>query len=152
MKEYKRLTKRLKTGKIISADIELASHPKGIKGAMIERLAELEDAIESGELVMLPCKVGDWVYLVDNERHWAKVDAIRIYNENNGTQKIIYEWVQYDVGVDVTELWDEGEFDIEDIGKTVLIEKSHNVRIKELQSIEEKKFEAQLLKELEGNK
>ncbi len=31
---------------------------------MILRLAELEDKLESGELVELPCKVGDTVYFV----------------------------------------------------------------------------------------
>jgi hypothetical protein len=32
--------------------------------AMIERLAELEDKIEQGKMVELPCKVGDTVYEV----------------------------------------------------------------------------------------
>ncbi len=33
-------------------------------GMIIDRLAELEDKLESGELLELPCKVGDTVYVV----------------------------------------------------------------------------------------
>lgn len=32
---------------------------------------------------------------------------------------IIYTWCNYDHGPDLTELWDDGEFNAEDIGKTV---------------------------------
>lgn len=101
-----------------------------------------EQAETKGEIVELPCKVGDYVYIIDNDRHWAKIDTIRIYDEHNGKQKIVYEWAQYDVGVDITELWDEGEFDSEEIGKTILLEKEHDEKIKELIDAENKKFEA----------
>ena len=101
-----------------------------------------EQAECKGEIVELPCKVGDYVYIIDNDRHWAKIDTIRIYDEHNGKQKIVYEWAQYDVGVDITELWDEGEFDSEEIGKTILLEKEHDEKIKELLDSENKKFEA----------
>lgn len=101
-----------------------------------------EQAECKGEIVELPCKVGDYVYIIDNDRHWAKIDTIRIYDEHNGKQKIVYEWAQYDVGVDITELWDEGEFDSEEIGKTILLEKEHDEKIKELIDAENKKFEA----------
>ena len=30
-----------------------------------------------------------------------------------------YNWVNYDYGVDVTEVWDDGYFEVDDIGKTV---------------------------------
>lgn len=32
---------------------------------------------------------------------------------------IIYNWYNVDVGVDVTEVWDDGYFSSEDLGKTV---------------------------------
>lgn len=99
-----------------------------------------EQAEAKGEIVEFPCKVGDYVYIVDNDRHWAKIDAIHIYEEHNGKQKIVYEWIQLDVGVDITELWDEDEFDSEEIGKTVLLEKAHEKRIKALIDEENKKF------------
>lgn len=48
--------------------------------AMIERLAELEDKIEQGTLIEVPCKVGDTVYWV-----WEEY--------TNGKQKLfIEEW------------------------------------------------------------
>lgn len=55
MTEYKRLTKRLLYS---NAPItEFASDNE-----VLERLAELEDKIENGTLIELPCKVGDTVY------------------------------------------------------------------------------------------
>lgn len=55
-------------------------------GNAIDRLAELEDKIENGTLVELPCKVGDRVYAIfqdyGNKNDYAffkeKVDEIRI--------------------------------------------------------------------------
>ena len=101
-----------------------------------------EQAESKGEIVELPCNVGDYVYIIDNDRHWAKIDTIRIYDEHNGKKKIVYKWAQYDGGVDITELWDEGEFDSEEIGKTILLEKEHDEKIKALIDAENKKFEA----------
>lgn len=89
MKEYRRLTKRLENGKIISADIELACHPKGIKDAMIERLAELEDAIESGKLVRLPCEVGDTVYVITSSCFRCNKNDDYCKCEYRNTNKII---------------------------------------------------------------
>lgn len=41
------------------------------------RLAELEDKIENGTLVELPCKVGDWLfYVYENTIQKAKVEEI----------------------------------------------------------------------------
>lgn len=37
-----------------------------IHGAVIDRLAELEDKLENGTLVELPCKVGDTVWYIKN--------------------------------------------------------------------------------------
>lgn len=67
--------------------------------------------------IKLPCKVGDTVYFDAVGYHdTAEIDGIHIDN-----QGILYTWVQYDVGVDLIELWDEGDFNIEDIGKTVFL-------------------------------
>lgn len=106
-----------------------------------QRLWEVENELESRRTINLSCAVGDWVYIIDNERHWAKITDIHISTRPNGAQKITYEWAQCDVGPDITELWDADEFDSEEIGKTVLLEKEHEGRIKELQEEEEKKFE-----------
>lgn len=65
----------------------------------------------------LPCKVGDVVYFaVEHSHNTAEIDGIHI-----DEQGIHFSWVQYDVGVDTIELWDEGEFDIDEIGETVFL-------------------------------
>lgn len=67
--------------------------------------------------IELPCAVGDTVYFDAVGYHdSAEIDGIHI-----DAQGVMFTWVQYDVGVDITELWDEGEFDLEDIGKTVFL-------------------------------
>ena len=53
---------------------------------ILERLAELEDKIEQGTLIELPCKVGDRVYTIDidsnGKRHIeeTQIAEIRIYS------------------------------------------------------------------------
>lgn len=59
MKDYERLTARVENKVIFAGD--LLNTPNYEK-AIIDRLAELEDKIESGKLVELPCKVGDPIY------------------------------------------------------------------------------------------
>ena len=51
--------------------------------AIINRLAELEDKIEAGTLVELPCKVGDTVYVVYSVEivEWEVV-SIQIFENN----------------------------------------------------------------------
>ena len=82
------------------------------------RTAEMiADHILSDGWIRPPCKPGDTVYFDNTGYHdSAEIDGIHI--DENG---IAFSWVQYDVGVDITELWDEGEFDIEEIGKTVFL-------------------------------
>lgn len=59
--EYKRFTERV--GKGIAVKQTSKNDNKSIFNA-IEHLAELEDKIEQGTLIELPCKVGDTVYIV----------------------------------------------------------------------------------------
>ena len=69
--EYKRLTERCVADKdsiYIDGTEYIRRH--GTYGECVSRLAELEDKIEQGTLVELPCKVGDVVYLVFEER-WS---------------------------------------------------------------------------------
>ena len=100
-------------------------------GKAIKRLSELEDKIEYGTLVELPCKVGDTVYFpIDNGRDCAEIDEIHIFEKD-----IVFEWVQYDRGYELTELWDEGDFSIRDIGKTVFLTKAEaEKKLKEQQN------------------
>lgn len=82
---------------------------------IFEKLAYYEDLEEAGRLVKLPCKVGDTVYF-PGERFPAEIDGI-VINENG----IHFQWIQYDRGYELTEVWDYGEFHIDDFGKTVFL-------------------------------
>lgn len=77
----------------------------------------IADGLLANGVVVLPCKVEDTVYFDSCGYHdSAEIDGIHI-----DAQGISFTWVQYEVGVDITELWDEGDFDIEEIGKTVFL-------------------------------
>ena len=77
--EYKRLTIKDKygNGQIWEDDY---SHPSEALQVAIDRLADLEDKIEKGTLIELPCKVGDTVYWV-----WEEYTVRKRYLS-------IYEW------------------------------------------------------------
>lgn len=77
----------------------------------------IADYLLANGVIVPPCKVEDTVYFDSCGYHdSAEIDGIHI-----DAQGISFTWVQYDVGVDITELWDEGDFDIEEIGKTVFL-------------------------------
>ena len=59
MSEYKRLTERYIDEQGINCVRGLAWD-----GEILHRLAELEEKIENGTLIELPCKVGDTVYCI----------------------------------------------------------------------------------------
>lgn len=63
MKNYKRLTRRKADGGWGFAD-DFAGFYNSKLETMAGRLCDLEDKVESGTLVELPCKVGDTVYEV----------------------------------------------------------------------------------------
>ena len=65
----------------------------------------------------LPCNVGDTVYLADEYYH-CEAEIEQIVIDENG---ISFEYVQYDRGVDTVEVWDDGQFSIEDIGTKVYL-------------------------------
>ena len=74
MKDYKRMTKII-DGIVIDAcgNCENVRNPQGCTEhkcyeIMKNRLAELEDKIEQGTLVGLPCKAGDTLYKVVNDK------------------------------------------------------------------------------------
>lgn len=55
MKDYKRFTERVDSGFVSELDCRIAYN----------KLCAIEDKIENGTLVELPCKVGDTVYYVE---------------------------------------------------------------------------------------
>ena len=59
--EYERMTHRLPNGEVRTNDTKFNSKEDLIKA--LYRLNELEDKIEDGTLIELPCKVGDTVWV-----------------------------------------------------------------------------------------
>ena len=62
MSKYKRLTKKCEVGIGLT---EISGNTVKDYEKVVNRLAELEDQIESGRLVKLPCGVGDTVYYIE---------------------------------------------------------------------------------------
>ena len=56
---------------------------------VIERLAELEDKIESGTLVELPCKVGDTVWILNDPYFVADIFEMEVEDIKISRSKII---------------------------------------------------------------
>ncbi len=136
MMKYERLTQWTEKGASLILDgprneIEAREQLMEKFKLACNRLAELEDKIEQGTLIELPCKVGDTVYFaVDNGWDCAEIDEIHIFKDD-----IVFEWVQYDRGYELTELWDCGDFSIKDIGKTVFLTREEaEKKLKELQN------------------
>ena len=82
-----------------------------------DRIAELEDKIENGTLIELPCKVGDKVWLIyENQVEIAEIWRIVLtptYNE--------FKWF---IPYDGTQPKDTGSFKTNEIGKTVFLTKA----------------------------
>lgn len=117
-----RLTKRTTCGAANLAYPESCYFKSGAKDQVavsayrqqaIERLAEYEDMEEQGLLVRLPCKVGDTVW-IKGDKFPAEIEEIRITDDG-----IYFAYVEYDRGYEETEVWDNCEFVLSDIGKTV---------------------------------
>ena len=84
------------------------------------RYTNLADYLVANGVIVLPCKVGDTVYPLNaDSRFRAFIEKIEI-----DANDIIFCWVQYDIGVDCTECWDEDWFTIDDIGKTVFLDET----------------------------
>ena len=89
MSEYKRLTKQAGWHKDIDLTDELGY------SYIYQRLAELENKIEQGTLIELPCKVGDTIYwtssnnrdiieVVVNKISFTKYDRVILLVEEKG--------------------------------------------------------------------
>ena len=82
----------------------------------VERFGNIMRAERDGRLVVLPCKVGDTVW-IKNHKFAAEINSISI----GGKDDPCFEWTEYDRGFDLTEAWDEGYFTEKEIGKTVFL-------------------------------
>lgn len=71
MKDYQRLTVK-NVGRYTQIKDDYSTFD------CLRRLAELEDKIENGTLVELPCKEGDIVYFVNWYRHPPRIEAFKV--------------------------------------------------------------------------
>ena len=80
-----------------------------------EHIRELLRAEKDGRLVVLPCKVGDMVW-IKGDKFPAEIEEIRITDDG-----VYFAYAEYDKGYEETEAWDNGEFTLSDIGNTVFL-------------------------------
>ena len=78
MKDYKRLTFKIPVDPHDDDCEETENAAAASYDELLNRLAKLEDKIENGTLVELPCKEGDIVYFVNWHRHPARIEAFKV--------------------------------------------------------------------------
>lgn len=121
--KYKRLTKSCK-GAPLHTDMEVTDGDE-----IYERLAELEDKIEQGTMIELPCEVGDKVYYTSPEYYnslLVEYKVTEISQTREGIRLSVYGSPK-EKGL-ITYLW--ASF----IGKTVFLTREEaEKRLKELQ-------------------
>ena len=123
--EYKRLTTKDEEGNWQVWEDDY-SHPFEALQVAIERLAELEDKIEQGTLIELPCKVGDTLYIVGF--------VSNKYGIFRGVQSVKIDNIS--ISNDGDFLTDIGEYttDLRVIGKSIYLTREEaEKRLKELQ-------------------
>ena len=87
MKDYKRLTTRANETTVLIDTRKFNLEDGLTEGAqeweatkkMVFRLAELEDKIENGTLVELPCKVGDVLYYVNKYETTPRIEENKVH-------------------------------------------------------------------------
>ena len=78
MKGYKRLTFKRLVDSYDDDCEETENTSTASYEELLNRLAELEDKIENGTLVELPCKEGDIVYFVNWYRPTPRIEAFQV--------------------------------------------------------------------------
>ena len=73
------------------------------------------DMLPTVDAVVLPVKPGSVVWIL-NHKFPAEIEEICTRKDG-----VFAVWVEYDRGPELTEVWDDGEFDIKEIGKTVFL-------------------------------
>ena len=115
--EYERLTER-RSNLVIDkcGNCENVRNPQGCTEhwcyeVMKNRLAELEDKIENGTLIELPCKVGDTVFVLSQMKDKRILPFINTYEITSITirKKTIYFYHEMDGFIKIFKLNDFGE-------------------------------------------
>ncbi len=78
MKDYKRLTFKILVDPYDDDCEETENAAAASYDELLNRLAKLEDKIENGTLVELPCKEGDIVYFVNWHRYPPRIEAFKV--------------------------------------------------------------------------
>ena len=84
MKEYKRLTE------ILDIETKEIAYQCDIL-TILKRLCELEDKLENGTLIELPCKVGDTVYVINGDN---KIEKVTVFNYTINKKGFVFEVVE----------------------------------------------------------
>lgn len=72
---------------------------------------------DKSKIVELPCKVGDTVYIT-GEKYPCEITEVVI--DKYG---IHFNWLSFERSYELTELWNNGDFTVDDISKTVFLTK-----------------------------
>lgn len=124
-----RLTKIYSDGTYGASDnLPCGENSYDYKNLLIEKLGEYEDLEEQGRLVKLPCKVGDVVYYVCNNRVMSsEVLSVKYHVEAENHGVFIRERLTVDFeGI-------PAEIDFSTIGKTVFLTRDEaEAKLKEL--------------------
>jgi hypothetical protein len=137
LKEYKRLTSKGKNG-LWGIDGKLVNQRQASEKVfaeafdiIINRLAELEDKIENGTFIELPCKVGDKIFII--EQSGGKWFLCNDYEEDEYVVTNIYMDKRKNIKIGVTNLFvrlEPGDF-----GQTVFLTKAEaEAKLKEQQN------------------
>lgn len=78
MKDYKRLTFKILVDPYDDDCEETENAAAASYDELLNRLAKLEDKIENGTLVELPCKAGDIVYFASWYRPIPRIEAFKV--------------------------------------------------------------------------
>lgn len=77
-------------------------------------IEELEEA-PAVDAVVLPVSPGQMVWIL-NHKFAAEIEEICVREDG-----VFAVWTEYERGLELTEVWDNGEFDIKEIGRTVFL-------------------------------
>lgn len=87
-----------------------------INNGETEHMRNILTAEAEGRLMVLPCAVGDKVW-IPGHKFASEIETIVINREEG----LYFEYAEYDRSYELTECWDEGNFTANDIGKTVFL-------------------------------
>jgi hypothetical protein len=115
-------------------DVVDNEYSKANYNKILTKLGDYEDLDEQGRLLKLPCKVGDMLYYPDKEFNIIiPMRLTKIVIKFNGldTSSCQYDCCSFD---ECGDAYEDYEFDDEDIGETVFLEKTKaEAKLKELQ-------------------